>query len=92
MPCPCGKTTRERLYCHRPDCGTLAMPSPDLPRPDVTVTEHHTGDSYSLDVVISRDGKAQSYTGTGSSSREAIKDTFVKVLNDPRIAESLPRG
>ncbi len=67
------------------------MPSPDLPRPDVTVTEHHTGDSYSLDVVISRDGKPRSYTGTGSSSHGATKDAVEKLLGDPYTAEWLPR-
>lgn len=90
MPCPCGKSDRARIYCHRPDCGNLAA-IPDLPRPDVSVTSRQTEDARAVDVVIARDGKAKTYTGSHPYSPDgAFKEAVDKILSDPFSAEWLP--
>jgi len=68
----------------------------DLPRPDVTVdtkTTQDEGDTspvHQVDVVVSRDNKARSYTGTGSTPSEAIKGAVRKIVDDRGFAEMLP--
>lgn len=65
-----------------------------LPRPTVNVTptveRDSTAPAGSVDVVISRDGKAKSYQADGSSVTEVVKDAVEKILNDPHTAEWLP--
>jgi hypothetical protein len=90
MPCPCGKNTRERLYCHRPDCGTLV--AVDLPPPTVDVTPAVNDATGALDVVVHRDGKGRSYRAEGTSSVELVKDAVRKVLADPYSAEWVPKA
>ena len=65
----------------------------DLPRPTVDVTSRETDVGSVVDVVISRDGKAKSYTGTAAPTNRdgAFKDAVEKVLNDGTTAEWLPR-
>jgi len=60
---------------------------PDLPRPDVTTT---TGTDH-VDVVISRDGKATSHRGEGTTETARTTDVVKKILNDRRSLEWLPR-
>ena len=66
----------------------------DLPRPDITVTTGQDEGAYSphTDVVISRDGKARSVRGEGTSEVERTKSIIEKVLGDHRNAEFIPRG
>lgn len=65
---------------------------PKLPRPtvEVTPTQDPSAPSGSVDVVISRDGKATSHRADGSSTTEIVKDAVRKVLDDHRTAEWLP--
>jgi hypothetical protein len=66
---------------------------PDLPRPTVSAdvkTEVEAGKPFTADVTITRDNKAKSYTGGGSSASGAVKDVVEKILNDPYSAEWLP--
>lgn len=61
---------------------------PDLPRPDVTVNKSH---QEGTDVVISRDGKAKSYSSEKPhGSNDGVKEIVEKILNDPHSAEWLP--
>lgn len=68
----------------------------DLPRPDVTVTHATERDPNappgSVDVVISRDGKAKSYRATGDSGPTIVADAVKQIISDPRTAEWLPRS
>ena len=59
-----------------------------LPRPDVNVTT--TSDPEVIDVVVSRDNKARSYQGRGSSETARTKDVVKKILDDGHTAEWLP--
>lgn len=65
----------------------MAVKREPLPRPDVNVSTNSTGGT---DVVISRDGKAKSYTSDAASKDEIVKDVVKKILDDPRTAEWLP--
>ena len=63
-----------------------------LPRHDVAVS---TGTDYSsckerLDVVISRDGKAKSFSSEKSSATERVKEVVEKLIGDGATAEYLP--
>lgn len=96
MSCPCGKNARQRLYCHRSDCGTLA--AVDLPPPTVEVTSAPSKDSSappgSVDIVISRDGKGRSYrtVGGGPTDPTVVKDGIEKILGDHYSGEWIPKG
>lgn len=65
-----------------------------LPRPDVNVTHATERDPNappgSMDVVISRDGKAKSYRVVGDTGPAIVKDAVEKVLGDPHSGEWLP--
>jgi hypothetical protein len=65
-----------------------------LPRPDVTVTHATERDpnapTGSMDVVISRDGRAKSYRIVGETGPAIVKDAVEKVLGDPYSGEWLP--
>ncbi len=65
-----------------------------LPRPDVSVTHATERDPSappgSMDVVVSREGKARSYRVTGDTGPAIVKDAIEKVLADPYNAEFLP--
>jgi hypothetical protein len=67
------------------------MRTDPLPRPDVSVTPAGDRDpgapQGSVDVVISRDGKAISHRAEGSTTSEVVKDAVEKILNDHRSAE-----
>ncbi len=39
----------------------------DLPKPDVSVTTGEDGSTHKVDLAVSRDGKARSYTGASTS-------------------------
>lgn len=58
-----------------------------LPRPTVTADSSADG---SVDVVISRDGKARSYKGEGPTREAVVKDVVKKILDDGHTAEWLP--
>ena len=93
MACPCGKSVRQRLYCHRPDCGT--MTAVDLPPPTVDVTQTPTpaGEPCgSVDVVVHRDGKGRSYRVEGSNATDLVKGAVEKVLGDHYSGEWIPKG
>ncbi len=64
----------------------------ELPRPEVNVTTRETDVGHEVDLVVSREGKARSYTGGGAGSplNGAIKDVVEKLLNDGHTAEWLP--
>lgn len=65
----------------------------DLPRPDISVTNKPIDStSHGVDVVISRDNKAHSYSGKGSDVNGAVKDVVEKILGDHRSAEYIPKG
>lgn len=65
-----------------------------LPAPTVDVTPAQNRDSAapagSVDVVISRDGKARSYRAQGAGTTEIVKDAVEKVIADAHTAEWLP--
>lgn len=60
-----------------------------LPRPDVNVVEGEVSGTRTVDVVISRDGKAKSYRGEGTGTAP-IKQIVEKMIGDPLTAEWLP--
>jgi hypothetical protein len=62
----------------------------DLQRPDVSVTTGETDGTHKVDLAVSRDGKARSYTGASSTHPGAIKEVVEKLLADPVTAEWLP--
>ncbi len=66
-----------------------------LTRPDVTVTNATERDPNappgSMDVVISRDGKAKSYRTIAGTTAEVMKDGIEKVIADPYSAEWIPK-
>lgn len=63
-------------------------PRPVLPRPDVAVNK---SSQDGTDVVISRDGKAKSYSSEKAhGSNEGVKEIVEKILNDGHTAEWLP--
>lgn len=68
---------------------------PDLPRPKVEVTRAQERDSSaeagSMDVVISRDGKAKSYRSVGGDVKDVVRDVVEKVIGDAKTGEWLPR-
>ncbi len=70
------------------------QPAPTLPRPDIAVTpaieRDITAPTGSVDVVISRDGKAKSFRAEGGSVTEVVKDAVEKILGDAGTAEWLP--
>ena len=83
-----GDGGRARLYCPRVECALVAA---TIPQPTVDVV-HRAGDrDHHIDVILSRDNKARSYTGAGASPAEAVKDVVEKVLGDHRNAEFIPR-
>lgn len=94
MSCSCGKNARQRLYCHRPDCSTMA--AVDLPRPTVEVSSAEGRDPNatpgSVDIVVHRDGVGRSYRVDGSSPTELVKGAVEKVLGDAYSAEWIPKG
>lgn len=63
-----------------------------MPRPDVAVTPSVDVNAPpgSVDIVISRDGKATSHRATGGSTTEVVKDAVRQIINDGRTAEWLP--
>jgi len=66
----------------------------DLPRPRVEVVSRETDAGAEVDVVISRDNKARTFTGggQGKSRDQAYGEAMDKVLGDHRTAEWIPRG
>lgn len=92
----CSKGDRARTYCRRTPCLNHAslMSAVDLPQPQVDVTvadapaiEGQTVSGKQVDVVLSRDGKARSYTIVGATEAERTKDVVEKILDDHRNAE-----
>jgi hypothetical protein len=70
--------------------------TPPLPDAEVEVTHATNRDSAvpqgSMDVVISRGGKARSYrTIGGVSTSEIVKDAVKKVINDERVGEFIKK-
>lgn len=61
-----------------------------LPRPDVTVNQSQNGDGHGVEVIISRDGKAKSYSGENYTSSGATAEVIKKIIADPYTAEWLP--
>lgn len=61
---------------------------PKLPRPDIDAQTSAGGTV--VDIVVSRDGKAKSYHGSGGHNGEAVKEAVRKILDDPQTAEWLP--
>lgn len=99
MSCPaCHKGDRAVLYCRRleSDCPRRnPLIAVDLPRPDVAVSTRTRDDGGTdLDVVISRDGKARSYSSnrTGVPDTAPIKEIVEKILSDSATGEWLPAG
>lgn len=66
----------------------------DLPRPKIEVNSKEDLTGHTVDVVISRDNKAKSYSGGGAgvSRNDATRDVVEKILNDPHSAEWIPKG
>jgi len=63
-----------------------------LPRPDVATTRptDSTGPT-DLDVVISRDGKARTYSTRGKATvQEAVTEVVRQIIDDPVSRELLP--
>lgn len=63
-----------------------------LPRPEVkTVPDfsHQDGNMH-VDIVVSRDNKAKSFHGAGSTQVEAVSDAVEKMLGDRATGEWLP--
>jgi len=62
-----------------------------LPRPDVSVTESpgKSSGETKIDVVISRDNKAKTYTGKGTTT-QAVHDIVREIIDNPATAEILP--
>lgn len=95
MPCSCGKNVRQRLYCHRVDCASMA--AVDLPPPTVDVTPAKERDPSAKDtahdVVIHRgEGACRSYRIDGGSPRDLLKNGIEKVINDHYSGEWIPKG
>jgi hypothetical protein len=62
-----------------------------IPRPRVEVTGSDDGSGkHDVSVVISRDNKAHSYTGTGGSRDEATGKAVQRIIDDSRTLEWLP--
>ena len=89
MTCYCGKTGRARLYCHSRDCGRSTV---ELPQPDVEVSSSITETGTKVDVVLSRDGKARSYTSEKLTADGAVADVVGQILSDHRNAEFVRRA
>lgn len=66
----------------------------DLPRPTVTVNSRDEGMGHTVDVTISRDNKARTYSGggTGKSRDAAFGEAVDKILGDHNSAEWIPKG
>jgi hypothetical protein len=70
--------------------------TPPLPNPEVEVTHAPNRDPSapqgSMDVVISRGGKAWSYrTIGGASTADIVKDAVKQVINDERVGEFIKK-
>lgn len=67
-------------------------PTPKPPRPDVktSTASQDEGATIYTDVVISRDGKAKSYRGEGSTEAARTGDVVRKIIGDAHTAEWLP--
>jgi hypothetical protein len=67
-----------------------------LPRPDVKVRDTVVPASegcpsgVEVEVLISRDNKAKSYTSAGPSHAEATGKVIRQILDDPHTAEYIP--
>ena len=61
-----------------------------LPRPTVDVTVDKESQAQSIDVVVKRDGKAQTYSGKSETTVGAVGDLVNNILNDPKTIEWLP--
>jgi hypothetical protein len=64
--------------------------STTLPRPNVSAETKTEDYKTHVDVVISRDGKAKSYKGEGSTEAARTKHVVDQVINDGHTAEWLP--
>lgn len=59
-----------------------------LPRPDVVVeTVPLAGGACNTAIVVSRDGKARTWSGAGTSSQTSTAEAVKKMLDDPMTAE-----
>ena len=100
----CTKGGQARAYCRRTPCLNQAaafaawISAVDLPQPnvDVTIADATSPDGQTsgkqVDVVLSRDGKARSYSSGGSGAAEAVKGVVEKILGDHHTAEYVKRG
>lgn len=101
----CTKGGQARVYCRRMTCLNRAdafaawIAAVDLPQPNVDVTiadtlspDGQTVSGKQVDVVLSRDGKARSYSSVGSGAAEAVKGVVEKILDDHHTAEYVKRG
>lgn len=67
-----------------------ALPRPDIKASKPTTAEGEPASEHAIDVVISRDGKAQSYRGDGSTREESVEKVIRQIIDNPKTIEFLP--
>lgn len=60
-----------------------------LPKPNVSVTESAAGGNHDIAITAERDGKSRTWTGSATTSSDAVKGAVEKMLGDPRTGEYL---
>jgi len=67
-----------------------ALPRPDVKAGKSTLPEGATPSEHATDVVISRDGKAESFTADGANTQEVVEKVVRQIIDSQKTAEWLP--